>query len=118
MIRKGDVLRRKQDGNEHQVLATVEGLYAISQPAERGYVWMWFTEEKLTEEFDLPKEKWMPSDGEKYWCLTMENFGMYKEYVWGKKRVFDEWNMNFGNCFRTREEAEAKAQEIRRILQA
>lgn len=117
MIRKGDVLRHKNGIGDVMVLSVIDDLCAISIPNDFGVFLEWKTIGEIRALFDLPKEKWRPEDGEKYWCLTMENFGMYKECVWGKKRVFDEWNMSFGNCFRTREEAEAKAEEIRRVLQ-
>lgn len=52
----------------------------------------------------LPKDKrWVPEYGEKYWYVN--NVGN-EDWRYYKNDVIDNFRINTGNCFKTREEAE------------
>ena len=51
-----------------------------------------------------PKGRFVPKRGEKYWCINQYG-GVMQTTNDGLS--FDEWNVLTGNCFRTKEEAEA-----------
>ena len=66
----------------------------------------------ITGEFEIVKLPWKPKDGENYW--TVEEYGL----------LYDSWDndmmdysyLKLGNCFRTKEEAEANADRIRKEI--
>ena len=73
---------------------------------------------KLGYDFDFKtkevvKWQWRPKDGETYWIVN--NRGFAESYTWYDD-VFDQLRFNFGNCFRTKEEAEAAAERVKKAL--
>ena len=61
-------------------------------------------EKLLTGKYTIKRKPWKPQVGNDYWCIDPR--GMPNEFVW-----FDNPGCNacykIGNCYRTREEAEA-----------
>lgn len=73
------------------------------------------------DEFDertinpIPKEKWMPEIGSPFWVIEV-SFDGVETCKYTRNNESDEKYLDQDNYFRTREEAEAKAEEIRRLL--
>lgn len=57
--------------------------------------------------------KWKPKDGEEYWFFTGSNTIIWS--VW-KDTLHDNKYFDFGNCFQTKEEAEAAAERVKKAL--
>ena len=67
--------------------------------------WFQYTlENLLTGKFTIKRKPWKPKDGERYWLVG--NGGMVNYCVW-KGYEGDIYTYKLGNCYRTREEAEA-----------
>lgn len=113
MIRKGDVLVRKT-GEKQKVMDVLGGLYAMSSEHDHDSLQSWWDEKNLMKCFDLPKEKWRPSHKEKFFFI--DSYTKVYENTMAKGNDLDMVLANIGNCFRTREEAEAKAEEVRALL--
>lgn len=65
------------------------------------------------EEYD-PSKKWEPKDGEEYYYIDGEGEVRFTKYslIFSYDRVHKE----IGNCFQTREEAEAMAEKFKVLL--
>ena len=63
------------------------------------------------KEMDLPK--WKPQCGEQYFFIS--KIGKVMEDTW-RDLISDNFCYEFGNCFRTYEEAEAARDKIKEIL--
>lgn len=64
------------------------------------------------KEIKLPK--WKPEcDGEEYFYIS--DTGRVLQEPWQGTRI-DNWHYNFGNCFRTLEEAEVASNKIKEVL--
>lgn len=61
------------------------------------------------EEAGMPAEKWKPNNGDRYWLI--DSIGKIDSLLWDGSE-FDIWKVKTDNCFRTKEEAEAKLAEI------
>lgn len=73
---------------------------------------------KYGKEWDAEKKqfvewRWKPKRNEEYWAITPE--GDIDLYRW-EDAIDDSKYYDFGNCFRTREEAEAMAEKIKKLL--
>lgn len=63
----------------------------------------------------IEKLRWKPSYNEKYYCVIVLSCVIVASHVWNGDTVdCDYYNTN--NCFKTKEEAEAKLEEIKKIL--
>ena len=65
-------------------------------------------------EIKLP-EKWKPSVGDRYWIITTD--GVVGNLIWNDDPA-DNRLFNLGNYFRTREEALAMVEKIKKLLNA
>lgn len=65
------------------------------------------------EKKQLVKWRWKPKEKETYWCICPD--GQLSSGIFSNDE-FDNGAYNFCNCFRTREEAEAMAEKIRKLL--
>lgn len=61
----------------------------------------------------LKKKKWVPKEGEMYWYVSSLGEVFRVEHFNSK---FDNDMLNFGNCFKTKEEAAMMASKIRQVL--
>lgn len=57
--------------------------------------------------------QWKPKENDSYYCVDVD--GDITDYTWDGDG-FDADCYNFGNCFHTREEAEAMAERIKKLL--
>ena len=83
----------------------------------------WETQEepKFLEDFNYrvkpntqPAEPWKPKDGEKYYCVS--GGGDVVDVDFDANNINDREYVDFGNCFRTRKEAEAGRERVRAAL--
>lgn len=103
--------------NEYQRIVTVyTGFYRLATPSEveRFHELL----HKHGKDWDAEKKqlvdwKWKPKRNERYWFVSSS--GRIKDYGWTDSPA-DEAGFDFGNCFRTREEAEAMAEKVRKLL--
>lgn len=61
----------------------------------------------------VPKKKWQPKFGEKYWRISSS--GESYEFIWSDGNI-DLGCLKFGNCFQTEAECEAAAEKVRELL--
>ena len=74
----------------------------------KGKIW---NKEKLQWE----KYRWKPMYGDKYYCVNLASLSFVVCHIWTGDTVdYDYYNQN--NCFKTKEEAEAKLEQIKQIL--
>ena len=59
-------------------------------------------------------EKPWPKDGDSYFCIDLT--GCIRNYDYCACYSFDEARREFGNFFRTREEAEAALERVKKVL--
>lgn len=90
--------------------------YRIANKKDRKIFLKWLHE--LGYDFDFKtkevvKWRWKPKKGEIYWVVNSKGFA--ETYTWHDD-VFDQLRFNFGNCFRTKEEAEVASERIRNAL--
>lgn len=90
--------------------------YRIANKKERKIFLEWL--HKLGKDFDFKtkkviKRRWKPKANEKYWVVIP---GVdVRSFTWNGDSSDNSW-FNFGNCFRTKEEAEAMAEKIKKLL--
>lgn len=75
-----------------------------------GIVPYWFLEKILIGEYTLQKRPWRPKDREGYWYITC-NKDIYWDYF-RTNNLCDLAFLNMGNCFPTKETAEAAVPEM------
>lgn len=114
-LKKGDVLKAKQDGLEDIVVAVTDGAYLVRRLGwqDRGTMGSWLTDTQIETTYDLPKEPWKPEAGEKYWHLN--NFVDW--HYWDGDET-DNFNLNGNNCFQTKQEAEHAAEKVKELLKS
>lgn len=78
-----------------------------------------FVYEDITAEdwkiYEETNKKWQPKEGEAYYLILTHGFIDYTIYDSDSRT--DNERLSFGNCFKTREEAEHMLQKIRIIIQ-
>ena len=63
----------------------------------------------------IEKLKWKPMYDDKYYCVNLASLSFVVCHTWTGDTVdYDYYNQN--NCFKTKEEAEAKLEQIKQIL--
>lgn len=109
-LKKGDVIKNKSD-NSIRVLATIDGVSYLESliTGQRG----WYTDSEIEANFILPKEKWVPKEGEKYFHFD-ECSGIFSRLF--RDKYNDRLRIEFGNCFQTEAEAQKVVEEIKKIL--
>lgn len=70
-----------------------------------------------TEKKQLVTWKWKPKEDEDYWAVILDTTIIKLVFTW-LGSVTDEIRYQLGNCFRTREEAEAMVEKIKELLNA
>lgn len=60
----------------------------------------------------MKEKRWKPEDGEKFWCF--DGFGYVIEDTYCK--TYDDDKLEFGNCFKTKDEAETAAEKVKDLL--
>lgn len=74
-----------------------------------GIVPYWFLEKILIGEYSLQKRPWRPKNGEWFW--TVDGKGNVEKYHFNSA-LYDLALLNMGNCFPTKEAAEAAVPEM------
>ncbi len=62
----------------------------------------------ITEKFEIVKKPWKPKTGEIYYHILLS--GDVSSTTFDEENGFDMMKVRLGNCFRTREEAEANVE--------
>lgn len=63
----------------------------------------------------IEKLRWKPMYGDKYYCINLASSSFVVCHTWTGDTVdYDYYNQN--NCFKTKEEAEAKLEQIKKLL--
>ena len=75
---------------------------------------------KYGKDWDAEKKqvvdwRWKPKKEEDYWAVILDTTIIKLDFTW-LGSVTDEIRYKLGNCFRTREEAEAAAERVRKAL--
>lgn len=60
----------------------------------------------------MKEKRWKPEEDEKFW--SFDGFGCVEEDVFCQ--TYDDKKLEFGNCFKTEEEAEAAAEKVKALL--
>jgi len=60
--------------------------------------------------------RWKPSSGERYWIVSLEPAHGYAYPARWYDEGFDKTVHAFGNCFKTREQAEMALEKIKKVL--
>ena len=60
--------------------------------------------------------RWKPSSGERYWIVSLEPAEGYAYPARWYDEGFDNSVHAFGNCFKTREQAEVVLERIKKVL--
>lgn len=60
-------------------------------------------------------EGWLPKYGDKYWLVDFGYTGKVRSAIWDNDKV-DSRTYFCGNCFRTKEKAEAAAEKVKELL--
>lgn len=67
------------------------------------------------EKLQWEKYRWEPMYGNKYYCVNLASLSFVVCHTWTGDTVdYDYYNQN--NCFKTKEEAEAKLEQIKKLL--
>jgi len=111
-FKKGDILQHK-DGYKHKVLEVVGELYVLSRKEAFNKALTIFTESELAD-YTLVESEWMPGDGDNYWFF--DERGSVWETIYSSSYYPDAGRAKFGNCFKTREQAERAAAAVKKLL--
>ena len=60
--------------------------------------------------------RWKPSSGDRYWTVSLEPAEGYAYPARWYGESFDNNVHDFGNCFKTREQAEVVLEKIKKVL--
>lgn len=73
----------------------------------------WYTEKEIFERFILPKEKWVPKEGDAYYFFDTDL--SIRTYI-SDSTFEDMAGIKVGNCFQTESEAQKVVEEIKKLL--
>lgn len=109
----GDILVGKGTGQERKVLGVCGLAVLISQygdfkKASEDY----YTEEEIDAYFTLKPSEWKPENSDDYYYVM--SYGSVGKDSWSSSSDADKFRLATKNCFRTREEAEARLSEIKK----
>ena len=67
------------------------------------------------EKLQWENYRWKPMYGDKYYCVNLASLSFVVCHTWAGDTIdYDYYNQN--NCFKTKEEAEAKLEQIKKLL--
>lgn len=72
-----------------------------------------FPEATFSDWFEEVDERWKPEDGERYFIVGSRGYVMESEW---KGYTMDYARYDIGNCFKTEEQAERAAEQIKALL--
>lgn len=115
-IKLGDILKCKVNVNteSRKVLGILNNLYFLSNYSNHNSYYDCYTLEEIEEAFELPKEKWVPKNEEKYFFVT-QNGGVTFYYFVSEDSI-NEKILKHGNYFKTEKEAQEAADKIKELL--
>ncbi len=111
-ITKGQVLVNKLSGREYEVIQALEGASFIKR--KEGDEAAWYIDEQMEKYFNIPKVKWTPSEGERYYYVgpvLQAHTATRSEY-----NSVDEALISIRNCFQTKEECEKACAAFKEML--
>lgn len=79
-IKKGDLLKQKNDGHIRKVLLVVDDVYFLSAHNSHDSTYFGCTLKEIEENYIVPKEEWEPKVGES--CCYIGNGGTVIQSVW------------------------------------
>jgi hypothetical protein len=111
-IKQGDILKYKSGGTV-KVLGICGEVYFMSHNDDYTRCLGGFTIQELQKEVNLPKDKWVPDFKMEYWFITDQGG---KDCATWVDDPIDRAHLVFGNCFKTKEECEAKLAKIKAVF--
>lgn len=105
-LKVGEIL-----GDYRVVSVGEDGAFLTDAKNEISALW-WYTNDEIQAKFNLPKKKWVPEKGEVYFYINRTRI----EQTHNTESSIDFQSIEIGNCFKTRAEALAKAEEIKKVL--
>lgn len=100
-IKKGTVLKGKDGYSAATYQGNIGDVHFVVSEVGTAFV---LSTKYLQEAYELPKEQWVPENGEKYWTIFPEEKNCVDWFVW----YDDEWGkrrLANGFVYKTREEA-------------
>lgn len=111
-IKLGQILKVKNSNDKRKVLAIFCGNVLLSSALRHDRASEWHTFEEIIDYYELPKEKWKPKEGDRYYYFDDE----LKVRSTICQSPFDETHLFVDNCFKTEVEADAVIEKIKKIL--
>ena len=112
MLKKGQILKRKNGTAEQKILAVVDECYLMSCLDDFTHANHFHTLKDIEDLFIIPKEKWVPEEGERFHYIDFDGVIESGVYVEGD----DDIIISFNNCFKTKEEAEQARDKVKELL--
>lgn len=75
-------------------------------------VYGWYTKYEIENNFEIPEEKWVPKEEDKYYYPKPEYAELYSHTYFYNNNKYDEYRLENGLCFKTKEEAIACAKKM------
>lgn len=106
-LSKGQVLRVKNESFCRTVKIIADGGAMLDKS--------WYTDAEIEEYFELPEVKWVPKMGQSYWFVVSDIEA--KNARWDND-IVDKEHLEAGDCFPSKEAAEAAALKIKELLKS
>jgi hypothetical protein len=112
-LKKSQEIKDKE-GYSYIVLAIIDGaVFLFNTMTCQNY---WYTDSEIEASFILPKEKWVPKEGEVYYTPDMSSCGAYyNSFTWFGDFV-DKSRLSNSLVFQTEAEAQNVVEEIKKLL--
>ena len=111
-LKQGDIITHK-NGSTQTVLEVIGQLVAISRTDPDEAIRLFTEKQILRAGWSFPKEQWEPKVGEEYYFI--DGFGMISMEL-GDGGFLERARKSFLGIFRTKEEAQARLEEIKNLL--
>lgn len=115
-IKKGDILESKIGESKRKVLAVIDDVYLLSGLDDFEVTHYWYTQTEIKRLFIIPKETWVLQHEDMYWYVN--SMGSITDTIFYRGTITDMEHIKFGNCFKTREEAEVALSKIKELLKS
>ena len=114
LIYDGTILRGQIDGQEIKVVRSSKDKEDLEKAVMMGFIQsLGYTYKDVKDLKNKVKTPWRPQEDEKYYFVTSRGSVVY---TYNYNTRVDKESFDFGNCFKTEEEAEKKVVEIIRVL--
>lgn len=112
-MKTGQIIKHKGNTTDYKIIEIFGGLIAIMPVEDRVELIYWYTKSYIEEHFDIPVEVWSPAMREDYFFIGSD--GSVNESYWDNHQTEKDCK-DFLGVFKTREEAKARLEEIKRLL--